>query len=481
MMDETEEFESSNNHNKIEYQKPLIIEYEDEKGVQETIIVPSTNKYYKDLDAAYSGLNKLEKSTDFFMLKNKLTPTQHQNILSLKNQITLENIEDESFMKGLLTPEIFEDYKNMKGKHPKQYLKDYLVLKSGLKPEQFREYLDYADYIHDEDQSISLLNLKAKAIDHVKKQLEPLEEAIVIKNSIKYKNFAKAPNDGEKRKSFKLEYCDKNGVSRSVYVMTTNKAYKRLHQAHNYLNNLNKLKLNKENLILTNEIIPEKLKHTKTYINDLAKTIIEKDRLKDKRRNTLVEQAIEPITIHVSYEDEEYIPRSITRSKNYKNLVKSYRKLDKQGILNKAESLTINLKNENGNIRSIAVSENKSKNFAKICERFAKQEKLNNTEALILKANDEYGFSVPVIVLPGDKKYKEIVENQKIVAKKVIKLTELETKYIEAVKQGKLGKIENLIARARISQLQGQIKSANNRITNYTKSIAKKNELELAK
>ncbi|OQO71431.1 hypothetical protein BH747_00950 [Enterococcus villorum] len=170
-MDETEEFESSNNHNKIEYQKPLIIEYEDEKGVQETIIVPSTNKYYKDLDAAYSGLNKLEKSTDFFMLKNKLTPTQHQNILSLKNQITLENIEDESFMKGLLTPEIFEDYKNMKGKHPKQYLKDYLVLKSGLKPEQFREYLDYADYIHDEDQSISLLNLKAKAIDHVKKQL----------------------------------------------------------------------------------------------------------------------------------------------------------------------------------------------------------------------------------------------------------------------------------------------------------------------
>ena len=480
-MDETEETESSDGHDKIEYQKPLIIEYEDGKGNQGTIIVPSTNKYYKDLDAAYSELNKLENSTDFFMLKYKLTPTQHQNILFLKDQISLENLEDESFMKGLLTPEIFEVYKNMKDKHPKQYLKDYLVLKSVLNPEQFREYLDYADSIHAQDQSISLLNLKAKAIDHVKKQLEPLEKAIAIKNSIKYKYFAKAPKDVEERKSFKLEYCDKNGVSRSVYVMPTNKAYKRLHQAHNYLSNLNKLKLNKENLTLTNEIIPEKLKHTKTYINVLAKLIIEKDMPKDKKRNTLVEQAIEPITIHVSYEDEKYIPRSITLSKNYKNLVKSYRKFAKQGILNKVESLTINLKDENGDIRSIAVSENKSKSFAKTCERFAKQEKLNNTEALVLKAKDEYGFSLPVIALPGDKKYKEIVENQKIVAKKVIKLTELETKYIEARKQGKLGKIENLIAKAKISQLQGQIKSANDRIINYTKSIAKKNGLELAK
>ena len=183
----------------------------------------------------------------------------------------------------------------------------------------------------------------------------------------------------------------------------------------------------------------------------------------------------------MSYEDEKYIPRSITLSKNYKNLVKSYRKFAKQGILNKVESLTINLKDENGDIRSIAVSENKSKSFAKTCERFAKQEKLNNTEALVLKAKDEYGFSLPVITLPGDNKYKEIVENQKIVAKKVIKLTELETKYIEARKQGKLGKIENLIAKAKISQLQGQIKSANDRIINYTKSIAKKNGLELAK
>ena len=487
--------------------KPIMIKKQDEKGIERSLVVLPTHKDYSALATAYIELDELKTRDAYTFLKEALPTEKIETYNLLKDKITLEKIDDPSYMETILSEEMYNDYKftksslgqDMKPKYNQEELKNHVILKSTLTPEQHDEY-------------VASLMEKTKQYQD---KLNDLAKSVIEKNTIKYKKSIKSPNKLDEQHPFKLQYVDKNNESHSVIVTPKNKAYKRLNQAHDYLN---KLKQDKEkstmrnqaipdskkietneatnNVILekmednktindvssekiennetTNDISSEKIKNIETYVNDLNKRIIEKDTYKNKKRNKKLnqEQILESNTISVSYGDEKYL----SNNKNYKNLKKSCQKFIEQN--KNIEFFTLNFKDKNEISRSVNIHKSLNyKKIAKICKRFSKQKQTNYTEPLILQAKNKDGSHQSVVVRPEDKKYQELVDNYKIAVEKSLSLSELKTKSQEE----KLGRVANLIAKAKIKVIKSQMNSAQERINNHAQSILKKQEMELAK
>ncbi|OQO71433.1 hypothetical protein BH747_00960 [Enterococcus villorum] len=268
--------------------KPIMIKKRDEKGIERSLVVLPTHKDYSELATAYIELEELKTRDAYTFLKEALPSEKIETYNFLKDKVTLEKIDDPSYMKTILSEEMYEDYKftkstlgqDMKPKFNQEELKNYVILKSTLTPEQQDEY-------------ITALKEKTKQCQD---KLNDLAKSVIEKNMIKYKKSMKSPNNLDEQQPFKLQYVDKNNESHSVIVMPKHKEYKTLSRAHNYLD---KLKQEKENLTIRNHtlsdsekkknnektinIISEKIKNIETYVNDSAKSIIEKNPLKHKK------------------------------------------------------------------------------------------------------------------------------------------------------------------------------------------------------